>query len=140
MVYEDRKPNPIEDLAKETLGTFFKPEDIKKNILQTFAYEYPERPISIEHRYAEFTSVCPYSGLPDFGVITIVYVPNKRCIELKSLKYYFCAFRQVKIFNEHVVNKILNDLTEAVKPKEMNITGEFTARGGITNRVTAKYP
>jgi len=139
VIYEDREESYIEKKAKKTQGDTFLPSQIDTGILQIFPYEYPQRAIVIEHTTEEFTSICPFSGLPDFGRITIRYSPRKSCLELKSLKYYLFAFRQVKIFNEHVVNKILDDLVKAVKPRWMEVIGEFTSRGGIENKVVATY-
>jgi len=114
------------------------PDTIKTSILSPLDYKYrQERDINIEIRQPEFSSVCPMTGLPDFGCIIIRYVPDKKIIELKSLKYYLLQYRNVGIFYEHVVNRILDDLAAVLKPKRMEITGEFTARGGITTRVTA---
>ena len=114
------------------------PDTIKTSILSPMDYKYRQkRDIDIEIRQPEFSSVCPMTGLPDFGCIIIRYVPNKKIIELKSLKYYLLQYRNVGIFYEHVVNRILDDLAAVLKPKSMEITGEFTARGGITTRVTA---
>ena len=88
---------------------------------------------------AEFTCLCPFSGLPDYARLTIVYVPYKKLIELKSLKYYLYAFRSVKMYNEHAVNKIMEDLKHILSPREITVEAEFTSRGGITNKVTASY-
>lgn len=88
----------------------------------------------------EFTSVCPKTGLPDFGTITIKYVPDKFCLELKSLKMYFNAYRNVGIFMENSVNRILNDIVNTCKPKKASVLGEFNPRGGIKTIVEAKYP
>ncbi len=88
----------------------------------------------------EFTSVCPKTGLPDFGTITIKYVPDKYCLELKSLKMYFNAYRNIGIFMENSVNKILEDVVGACKPKTASVLGDFNARGGIKTVVEAKYP
>jgi 7-cyano-7-deazaguanine reductase len=107
--------------------------------LETFPNPRPERDYQIEIRNPEFTSVCPVTGLPDFGEILIRYVPDQKCIELKSLKYYFIEFRNQGIFYEAVTNKILDDLTAALQPRRMTVTGAFTARGGITTTVTAEY-
>lgn len=93
--------------------------------------------ISIE--IPEFTAVCPKTGLPDFGTITIDYVADELCIELKALKYYFLGYRNIGIFYEAVTNKILDDLVAACEPRFMEITGEFTARGGISSTITATY-
>lgn len=88
----------------------------------------------------EFTSVCPKTGLPDFGTITIKYIPNKLCLELKSLKNYFNSYRNIGIFMENSVNRILKDIVKACKPKKMSIVGDFNPRGGIKTVVEAKYP
>jgi len=88
----------------------------------------------------EYTSVCPRTGLPDFGTITIKYVPDRFCIELKSLKYYIIGFRNLGIFYENVVNRILNDVVAACKPKYAVVTGNFSARGGMTAVIEARYP
>jgi len=140
MIYEDRISSQIEKKAKKLIGNFFVLKDVDASILQTFRYEYPKRKIDIEHSTDEFTCVCPFSELPDFAKLKIIYTPNKKCIELKSLKYYLYSFRQVKVFNEHVVNKILDDLIKVLKPRKMEIIAEFTSRGGMTNKVRAIYP
>jgi 7-cyano-7-deazaguanine reductase len=88
----------------------------------------------------EFTSVCPRSGLPDFGTITIRYVPNKWCAELKSLKIYILAYRSLGIFYENAVNRILRDFVKAVKPTQAVVTGEFNVRGGMKSIIEASYP
>lgn len=108
-------------------------------VLRKIPYEYPARPINLEIRTREFTCICPFSGLPDFAEIIIRYVPGRHCIELKSLKYYLFSFRQAKIFHEHAVNRILEDLVKLVKPREMEVVGQFSIRGGISTTVTAKY-
>ena len=87
----------------------------------------------------EFTCICPKTGLPDFATIQIKYRPHNHCIELKSFKYYLTAYRPVGIFHEHVVNKLLEDLVKAVKPREMSVNGVFNPRGGITTSVSATY-
>lgn len=116
------------------------PDTVKISLLEPMDYKYRQkRDIDIEIEQPEFTSVCPMTGLPDFGCIIIRYTPDKKIIELKSLKYYLLQYRNVGIFYEHVVNRILDDLVEALKPKRMEIIGEFTARGGITTRARAAY-
>jgi len=116
------------------------PDTVKISILEPMDYKYRQkRDIDIEIEQPEFTSVCPMTGLPDFGCIIIRYIPDKKIIELKSLKYYLLQYRNVGIFYEHVVNRILDDLVKILKPKRMEITGEFTARGGITTRAVAAY-
>lgn len=108
--------------------------------LQVFENPRPDRPYRIVHTCREFTSVCPVTGLPDFGTITVDYVPSRLCVELKSLKYYLLGFRNQGIFYEAVVNQILEDLVEACAPRSMRVTGEFSVRGGISSVVTAEYP
>ena len=107
--------------------------------LDTFAYEYPGRRIEIEFTSPEFTAICPFSDFPDFGILRIHYVPNERCIELKSLKLYINSFREVKIFHEHVVNRILEDFIAACDPLEFQIEGDFHVRGNIKTVVRASY-
>lgn len=108
-------------------------------ILETFPNPRPGRDYEIESRCAEFTSVCPKTGLPDFGEIRVTYTPADRCIELKSLKYYLLEFRNRGIFYEAVTNQILDDLVAACAPKRMTVVGDFTARGGIKTVVTATH-
>lgn len=139
MIYDDRETISIEKKAKKTTGKLYDPGDIDATILQTINYEYPKRRIQVELSSDEFTCVCPYSGLPDFALLIIKYSPRRKLIELKSLKYYLYAFRNVKIYNEHVVNKILEDLKKVLKPCELEIIAEFTSRGGVKNRVCARY-
>ena len=107
--------------------------------IETFPNPRPEREFEIAIDCPEFTSMCPKTGLPDFGVIRIRYVPEARCIELKSLKYYLLEFRNKGIFYEAVTNQILDDLVAACAPRRMTVIGDFTARGGITTKVTAEY-
>jgi len=113
---------------------------VRIGVLEVIDYQYAgRRDIDITISQPEFTSVCPKTGLPDFGTIAIQYRPNDKIIELKSLKYYLLQYRNVGIFYEHVVNRILDDLVAAVQPRWMRLTGEFTARGGIATRVVAAY-
>jgi 7-cyano-7-deazaguanine reductase len=107
--------------------------------LETFDNQFPDREYTIEIVCPEFTSVCPKTGQPDFGVLTLTYVPDRKCVELKSLKMYLQRFRNEGIFYEHVTNRILDDLVSAVKPRRMTLLAAFTPRGGITTRVTAQY-
>ena len=108
--------------------------------LETFPNPRPERDYEIDIRCPEFTSMCPKTGLPDFGEIIIKYTPNKSCIELKALKYYLLAYRNQGIFYEAATNKILDDLVKACRPKRMTVTGAFTARGGISTNVVVNHP
>ncbi len=115
-------------------------ESVSAAILDPIKYQYRgKRDIEITICQPEYTSLCPMTGLPDFGCITIQYTPNQKIIELKSLKYYLLQYRNVGVFYEHLVNRILEDLAEVLKPKKLSVTGDFTARGGITTCVTAKY-
>ena len=116
------------------------PDAIEADVLETFAYEYAGKDAELEIATDEFTSVCPFSGLPDFGTLTINYTPNKKCLELRSLKYYLLSYRNVGIFYEHLANRILEDLVACCKPKRMTVVGEFTARGGLSSTVTASHP
>jgi 7-cyano-7-deazaguanine reductase len=139
MIYEDRVEDLSEKKAKAVIGRFAKISDIDISILKTLDYEYPEREIEVQMTTDEFTCVCPFSGLPDFAKLTITYAPAKKIVEMKSLKYYLYAFRGVKVYNEHVANKILEDLSKLLKPRRMFLVMEFTNRGGICNKVTATY-
>src|SRR5688500_4545077 len=107
--------------------------------IETFPNPRPGRDYEIAIHCPEFTSVCPKTGLPDFGEIRITYVPDQRCIELKALKYYMLDFRNRGIFYEAVTNQILDDLVAVCRPRRMTIVGDFSARGGITTTVTATY-
>jgi 7-cyano-7-deazaguanine reductase len=112
---------------------------MKKELLELFDNTYPDRDYSIEIVNPEFTSVCPKTGLPDFGTITIRYVPDKSCVELKSLKYYFLEFRNAGIFYENITNRILDDLVSLLQPRSLSVITEWKARGGITETVTVNY-
>jgi 7-cyano-7-deazaguanine reductase len=113
--------------------------DAFRKVLETFENEFPKRDYTIEIRCPEFTSVCPKTGQPDFGVLTLTYTPDAKCVELKSLKMYLQQFRNEGIFYEHATNRILDDLVAVVQPRRMTLVAEFTARGGITTSVTASY-
>jgi len=107
--------------------------------LETFPNRHSGRDYLVEHTCPEFTSVCPKTGQPDFGTIRVTYVPDRRCVELKSLKLYLQAFRSQGIFYEDVINVILDHLVAAVKPRRMTVEGDFRVRGGISTLVTATY-
>ena len=116
------------------------PDRIRADVLDPIDYQYRnQRDIDIAISQPEYTSLCPMTGLPDVGCITIRYRPNFRIIELKSLKYYLLQYRNVGIFYEHIVNRILDDMVRVLDPKHMEVSGNFTARGGITTCVTAVY-
>ena len=107
--------------------------------LETFPYEFPGREIRINFDIPEFTAICPFSDFPDFATIRLEYVPNERCVELKSLKLYINSFRNVKIFHEHVINIILEDFVNACDPLSVEIEGDFHVRGNIKTVVKASF-
>jgi 7-cyano-7-deazaguanine reductase len=107
--------------------------------LDTFKYEYAGREIWIDFEIPEFTAICPFSDFPDFAIIKLKYVPNERCIELKSLKLYINSFREIKVFHEHVINIILEDFVKACDPMRVEIEGDFHVRGNIKTVVRASY-
>src|SRR6202167_3320464 len=111
--------------------------DAKMPAIDTWPNHFKRYTITI--RYPEYTSVCPKTGLPDFGTITIRYEPDKLCLELKSFKMYTLAYRNLGIFYENVVNRFLRDVVAAAKPVSASVTGEFTPRGGLHSRITAAY-
>jgi 7-cyano-7-deazaguanine reductase len=107
--------------------------------LETFPNPSPDRDYEIEIRCPEFTSVCPKTGLPDFGEIIISYVPDQLCLELRALKYYMVGFRNEGIFYEAATNRILDELVAACRPRRMTVIGDFSVRGGLATTVTAHY-
>ena len=113
--------------------------DSFQDMLETFENQFPGRDYSIEIVCPEFTSVCPKTGQPDFGQLTISYVPNQRCVELKSLKMYLQQFRNEGIFYENVTNRILDDLVSVLAPRRLTLVAAFSARGGITTSVTVTH-
>jgi 7-cyano-7-deazaguanine reductase len=114
-------------------------EEMDLVALDTFRYEYAGREIWIDFEIPEFTAICPFSHFPDFAVIKLKYVPNERCIELKSLKMYINSFRNIKVFHEHVINIILEDFVKACDPLRVEIEGDFHVRGNIKTIVRASY-
>ncbi len=120
--------------------TVEKPDIVTTDVLDPIDYDYKgQRDIVITIAQPEFTSVCPMTGLPDFGTINTCYTPHDLIVELKSLKYYLLQFRNVGMFYEHVSNRILDDLVKVLQPKMMEVTGQFTSRGGLTTTVRARY-
>lgn len=113
---------------------------LKSNLpeIETFANQFPGYEIRIE--VPEYTSICPKTGLPDFGTVTIAYEPDKQCLELKSLKLYILAYRNLGIFYENAVNRILDDVVDACRPVWASVTGSFTPRGGLKSVIEARYP
>jgi 7-cyano-7-deazaguanine reductase len=110
-----------------------------RGILDAFDNPRPERDYEIKFVFPEFTSVCPVTGQPDFATITIRYIPDRKCVEMKSLKLYFFSYRNKGIFYEGVVNTILDDLVAVLKPRYMQVVGEFAVRGGTAGTVTAEH-
>ena len=111
----------------------------KIKLLETLENEFPNRDYTIIHTAPEFTSLCPKTGQPDFATIEIDYIPDKLCIELKSLKLYLNSYRNDGVFFESVTNRILEDLVEVCSPRYMLVTAEFNVRGGISSVVEAEY-
>lgn len=126
----------MEQEIKAKDATSGKPD---RNQLDVFENSYPNRDYTIEHVCPEFTSVCPKTGQPDFGTLTIEYIPDEKCIELKSLKLYLQKFRNEGIFYENVSNRILDDLVAVLEPRYMQLNAEFTPRGGIHSKITVEY-
>ena len=115
--------------AEGKVFTFEAQEKIRADFLETFPYAGADQ--LIKYETTEFTSVCPFSGLPDFAKIIIEYCPDKRCVELKSLKYYLISFRTIGIYQEDLTNRLFHDLKEIIKPKKIKITTIYNTRGGI---------
>ena len=111
---------------------------IDVGVLETIRYEYPGRTIVVKIDTDEFTAVCPYSGLPDFATLHIDYVPDRLLLELRSVKYYLHSYRNVGIYQEHAVNRILQDLASRCKPKWMEVTADYKIRGGVHSVATAE--
>jgi 7-cyano-7-deazaguanine reductase len=109
-------------------------------VLEVFENPQPRRGYEIVHAHHEFTSLCPLTGHPDFAVLTVRYVPDRTCVELKSLKQYLHGYRQQGVFFEALVNRILDDLVAVLEPRRIEVKGEFRGRGGITSTVTARHP
>ena len=110
-----------------------------RTILDTFPNPFPDRDYQIEFVFPEFTSMCPVTGQPDFATITLQYVPDQRCVEMKSLKLYYYAFRNKGMFYESVTNTIRDDLVAALKPRRLKVIGAFNVRGGTAGTITVDY-
>jgi 7-cyano-7-deazaguanine reductase len=108
-------------------------------VIEAWKNRYPEKRFVVRIETPEFTCICPKTGQPDFAAIEIEYVPDKRCVELKSLKEYMMSYRSVGIFHEHLANRILDDLIKACRPRWARITTRFNPRGGITTTVTREH-
>ncbi len=114
-------------------------EKIDKTILATFPYEHIGKDVVINIDTNEFTAVCPFSGLPDFAIIKVNYIPRKDIIELRSFKYYLLSYRNVGIYQEHAVNRILNDLVQCCKPKWMQVIADYNIRGGVHTVASVEF-
>ena len=131
------KENKLTILGKSKIKYPVSPDKAK---LETFENKYPHRNYWISFDCPEFTSICPVTGQPDFGIITIRYIADKKCIESKSLKLYLFSFRNFATFHEEAVNRILDDIVRACNPRKASVSGEFLPRGGISINVEASYP
>lgn len=115
-------------------------EAIDASVLETFPYEYRGNDVAIDIETDEFTAVCPWSGLPDFGKVAIRYLPSARILELRSLKYYLLSYRNVGIYQEHAVNRMLDELVRVTEPQWMEITLDYKVRGGIHTTCRVRWP
>ena len=129
---------PLTQLGAKSVLTDAQLED-PRSILEAFPNPRPQRDYQVQFVFPEFTSVCPVTGQPDFATITVRYVPDELCVEMKSLKLYFFSYRNKGIFYEAVTNTILDDLVAVLKPRRMTVVGEFAVRGGTAGTVTVEY-
>jgi len=130
--FQGLRISPYEGLQKNI-------RKLKTPVIECWVNQYPDKAYTIHIEIPEFTCICPKTGLPDFAAINIEYSPARYCIELKSLKMYTIFFRNIGVFHEHLVNKMLDDLVAAIKPRSMKIRAVFNPRGGITTTVTREY-
>ena len=133
-----RTPRPVQQLGNKSILSEAQLAE-PASILEAFDNPRPERDYTIKFVFPEFTSVCPVTGQPDFATITLLYVPGRYCVEMKSLKLYYFSYRNKGIFYEGVVNTILDHLVETLRPRSITVTGEFAVRGGTAGIVTATY-
>ncbi|MCY4402079.1 MAG: preQ(1) synthase [Candidatus Poribacteria bacterium] len=127
-----KKPSSYDELQTHV-------RELKTPTIETWENKYSDRNYTIEITNLEFSAVCPKTGLPDYATICITYIPDLHCVELKSLKEYFVFYRDIGIFHEHVVNKVLEDFVNACQPRSAEVTGDFNIRGGMKTVVCAKY-
>ena len=132
MMTEDKYASKRFDIQSE--------ETIDLAVLEAIPFEYPGSETEVVYETEEFTAVCPWTGLPDFGTLTITYVPQESLVEMKSLKYYLTSFRNVGILQEHAVNRILNDLVALLNPVSIMVEAEYRERGGIKGYAVAEWP
>lgn len=133
------KKDKIKGLTQLGSSTAY-PQSPEEARLETFDNRYPKSTYWIRFQTSEFTSLCPITGQPDFGTVTIEYVPGRKCIESKSLKLYLFSYRNHGSFAEAITNQIRDDIVKACRPRKLKVTTDFTARGGITIRVVAEHP
>jgi len=136
---DEKRDNVTQLTQLGSRKTRYKYTDPRKDILETFPNQYPEREYIVEFVFREFTSLCPKTGQPDFGEIMVRYIPDEMCIETKSLKLYFLSFRQHGAFMETITNKILEDLVATCLPRQMTVIAKFNTRGGTNINVVAEY-
>jgi 7-cyano-7-deazaguanine reductase len=132
----------MEDVMVEAEGRSFPFEGVEAitpGVLETFPYEYAGRAAEVTVSTDEWSCVCPFSGLPDFGTLTVRYLPGESCIELKSFKYYLTSYRNVGIYQEHAANRVLDDLVRCCAPKWMEVVLDYRLRGGIHTVVTVRH-
>jgi len=140
MSSQKHKKSPSTDLTVLKPGQTDYPSSPDATTLEAFDNEHPDRDYWIQFDCPEFTALCPVTNQPDFGKITIEYIPDQKCLESKSLKLYLFAYRNHGCFHEASVNRILDDVIHAIHPRKARVTGEFNARGGIAITVTAEHP
>jgi len=116
------------------------PSAVRADLLETFPYEYPGSPATVEISTDEFTAVCPWSGLPDFGSLTVRYLPRERILELRSFKFYLLTYRAVGIYQEHAANRMLDDLVRACSPEWLELELDYRIRGGVHTVVRVRWP
>ena len=141
MAQKKRTSDPAAHLTQLGHKSTLTPENIERpvTILDSFPNPRPGREYEIKFVFPEFTSMCPVTGQPDFATITVQYVPDKLCVEMKSLKLYFLAYRNKGIFYEAVTNQICDDLVAVLKPRQMTVIGDFAVRGGTAGTITVRY-
>jgi len=139
MTKQNSEKDEVDGLKLLCKGQTVYPHRVDPAILETFPNKFPDREYLVTFRTEEFTSLCPVTGQPDFGAISIAYAPAARCIESKSLKLYLFSYRDEQTFMETLTNRILDDCVAACAPRQMSVTGDFKARGGIAIRVEATY-
>ncbi len=131
---------PAPDVPRVILDICDPATAVRPDVLETFPYEYPGAPATVEITTDEFTAVCPWSGLPDFGTLTIRYLPRERVLELRSFKYYLLSYRTAGIYQEHAANRLLGDLVRACAPEWMELELDYRIRGGVHTVVRTRWP